>query len=69
MKNLGKVLEAAGCSYQNLIKTTVYIKDMNDFDVMNKAYGEVRIKIYLFSIHVDKRLKNLFDTLIDLKNI
>ncbi|RIA91392.1 Endoribonuclease L-PSP/chorismate mutase-like protein [Glomus cerebriforme] len=41
LKNLGKVLEAAGCSYQNLIKTTVYIKDMNDFDVMNKAYGEV----------------------------
>jgi 2-iminobutanoate/2-iminopropanoate deaminase len=41
LKNLGKVLEAAGCTYQNLIKTTVYIKDMNDFDVMNKAYGEV----------------------------
>ncbi|GES89891.1 RidA family protein [Rhizophagus clarus] len=40
LKNLGKVLEAAGCSYKNLVKITIYIKDMNDFDVMNKAYGE-----------------------------
>jgi 2-iminobutanoate/2-iminopropanoate deaminase len=38
--NLKAVLEAAGSSMDRVVKTTVYLKDMNDFAEMNGAYGE-----------------------------
>ncbi|WP_260288092.1 RidA family protein [Peribacillus aracenensis] len=38
--NLEKVLEAAGSSLQQVIKTTVFLSDMNHFAVMNQVYGE-----------------------------
>lgn len=39
IKNLEAVLEAAGSSLQNVIKTTVFIKDMNDFSQINEVYS------------------------------
>jgi 2-iminobutanoate/2-iminopropanoate deaminase len=38
--NLKAVLEKAGTGMNNIIKTTVFLKDMNDFPAMNKIYGE-----------------------------
>lgn len=39
--NLKSVLEAAGTSLKNVVKTTVFIKDMNDFAALNKVYAEM----------------------------
>jgi 2-iminobutanoate/2-iminopropanoate deaminase len=39
MQNLSAVLEAAGASLQSVIKTTVFLSDMNDFVAMNEVYG------------------------------
>jgi 2-iminobutanoate/2-iminopropanoate deaminase len=39
LKNLSAVLEAAGCSLSTVVKTTVFLKDMNDFSAMNEIYG------------------------------
>lgn len=40
MKNLGEVLEAAGCSYENAVKTTCFLADMDDFAAFNQVYGK-----------------------------
>lgn len=40
LKNLQNVLEAAGSSISNVVKTTVFLKDMNDFAKMNTIYAE-----------------------------
>lgn len=37
--NLKAVLEAAGSSLDNVVKTTVFMKDMNDFVAMNDVYA------------------------------
>lgn len=37
--NLKAVLEAAGSSLDNVVKTTVFMKDMNDFIAMNDVYA------------------------------
>jgi 2-iminobutanoate/2-iminopropanoate deaminase len=37
--NLRPILEAAGASFDNVVKTTVYLADMNDFGVVNEIYG------------------------------
>ena len=39
MKNLGAVLEAAGSSLDKLLKTTVFLVDLADFDAMNEVYA------------------------------
>lgn len=39
MKNVKNLLEAAGTSMDNVIKTTVFIKDMNDFTTINQIYA------------------------------
>jgi len=39
MENLKAVLESAGSSLDKTVKTTVYLKDMNDFDAMGKVYS------------------------------
>ncbi len=38
-KNLANLLKAAGCGNTSVIKTTVFIKDMNDFAEINAIYG------------------------------
>ena len=37
--NLRAILEAAGASLDNVVKTTVYLADMNDFGTVNEIYG------------------------------
>lgn len=39
-KNLQAVLKEAGASLESVVKTTVFIKDMNDFGLLNEVYGE-----------------------------
>lgn len=39
MTNLAAILEAAGSSLARVIKTTVFLSDMNDFGAMNEVYG------------------------------
>ena len=38
--NLGYILNEAGCDYPDVIKTLVFLKDMNDFARVNVIYGE-----------------------------
>ena len=40
MKNLGALLEAAGCTYENVVKTTCFLADMGDFAAFNAVYGK-----------------------------
>ena len=39
MENIKAILEAADSSLDRTVKTTVYLKDMNDFDAMGKVYA------------------------------
>ena len=39
LANVKAVLEAAGSSLEKVVKTTVFIKDMNDFPLVNKVYA------------------------------
>ena len=39
--NLKQVLEAAGAGLDRVVKTTVFIKDMNDFAALNAVYAEM----------------------------
>ena len=40
MNNLKNILEAAGSNLEKVIKTTLFIKNMNDFSQINEVYGE-----------------------------
>ncbi|HEY4644338.1 MAG TPA: Rid family detoxifying hydrolase, partial [Bacteroidota bacterium] len=39
LENLKGILEAAGSSLDRVVKTTVFLKDMNDFTAMNEVYA------------------------------
>ena len=39
MDNLGALLQAAGLSFDAVVRTTVYLADMGDFPAMNEVYG------------------------------
>ena len=41
LQNLEAVLAAAGASLQQVVKTTIYLQDMDDFAVVNEIYAEV----------------------------
>ena len=41
MSNLAAVLENAGASWSDVVKTTVYLQDMADFPRVNEVYGRV----------------------------
>jgi 2-iminobutanoate/2-iminopropanoate deaminase len=41
LANLAAVLEAAGASWADVVKTTVYLHDMADFSIFNEVYGRV----------------------------
>ena len=41
LENLKAILEAGGSSLSAVVKTTVFLKDMNEFAAMNEVYGEV----------------------------
>jgi 2-iminobutanoate/2-iminopropanoate deaminase len=40
MENLKAILTTAGLSFKDVVKTTVFLKDMADFAEMNRVYGE-----------------------------
>ena len=40
MKNVGAILEEAGLSYDDVVKTTVYLTDINFFGAVNEVYGK-----------------------------
>jgi len=40
MNNLKNILEAAGSNLEKVIKTTLFIKNMDDFPLINEVYGE-----------------------------
>lgn len=40
LNNLKAILEAEGLTFDNVIRTTVFLKDMEDFALVNKIYGE-----------------------------
>ena len=40
MKNIGTVLEAAGYSFKDVVKSTCLLNDMNNFAAMNEVYGK-----------------------------
>ena len=40
MNNIGAILKAAGLTYENIVKTTCLLADINDFAAMNKVYAE-----------------------------
>jgi 2-iminobutanoate/2-iminopropanoate deaminase len=48
-QNLQAVLTAAGATFETVVKTTVFIKNMDDFAGLNEVYGEY------FSIHKPAR--------------
>ncbi len=39
MQNLKAILEAAGSSLEHVVKTTIFVADLNDFAVVNEVYG------------------------------
>jgi 2-iminobutanoate/2-iminopropanoate deaminase len=41
LRNLTAVLEAAGTSWSNVVKTTVFLKDMRDFPHVNEVYARM----------------------------
>lgn len=41
LSNLGAVLEAAGLSYKDVVKTTIFLADMGDFQAVNAIYASV----------------------------
>ncbi len=40
MKNMQAILEAANMTFDNVVKCTIYVKDMNNFAKINGVYGE-----------------------------
>ena len=39
MENIKAILEAAGSSLEKVIKTTIFLQDLNDFEKVNEIYG------------------------------
>ena len=39
MENVKAILEAAGTSLENVVKTSIFLKDLNDFAAVNGVYG------------------------------
>ena len=40
LHNLKVVLAAVGCAFSSIVKTTVFVQDLNDFATVNAIYGE-----------------------------
>ena len=39
MENIGAILKAAGLDYANVVKASIFVKDMNNFALINEVYG------------------------------
>jgi 2-iminobutanoate/2-iminopropanoate deaminase len=40
MRNIGALLDAAGAGFQHIVRTTVFLADMNEFAAMNECYAK-----------------------------
>jgi 2-iminobutanoate/2-iminopropanoate deaminase len=40
LQNLGEVLKAAGVDYVDVVKTTIFMIDLAEFEIVNRIYGE-----------------------------
>ena len=40
MKNLSSILNEASISFKNVVKSTIFLSDMNDFSLVNEVYGK-----------------------------
>ena len=40
LQNIQQILSSGGATIENVVRTTVFLKDMNDFAEMNRVYGE-----------------------------
>lgn len=40
MENIGAILNAAGMCYSNIVKSSIFVKDMNNFSLINEVYGQ-----------------------------
>jgi 2-iminobutanoate/2-iminopropanoate deaminase len=38
-ENIGEILKAAGLNYSNIVKASIFVKDMNNFAAINEVYG------------------------------
>lgn len=64
LSNLRSIVEAAGCSVSDIIKCTVYLKDLNDYSGMNDVYGEFfsppypsRVALQVARLPLDARIE------------
>jgi 2-iminobutanoate/2-iminopropanoate deaminase len=39
LENMGELLKAGGASFANVVRTTIFLTDMNDFAAVNEVYG------------------------------
>lgn len=39
MENLGSILSEAGMTYENIVKSSIFLKNMDDFGLVNEVYG------------------------------
>ncbi len=39
MENIGAILNEAGYEYKDIVKTTIFLRNMEDFKIMNEIYG------------------------------
>jgi 2-iminobutanoate/2-iminopropanoate deaminase len=46
LENVGLLLRAAGLTYANVVRTTVFLADMNDFKAMNEIYSTFFVEPY-----------------------
>jgi 2-iminobutanoate/2-iminopropanoate deaminase len=46
LNNVKEILEAAGASLEDVVKTTVFLKDLSNFSVVNKIYGDFFTESY-----------------------
>jgi 2-iminobutanoate/2-iminopropanoate deaminase len=46
LENIGALLKSGGLSYANVVRTTVFLADMNDFAAMNDVYRTIFIEPY-----------------------
>lgn len=48
LKNIGAILDAAGSSYEKVVKTTILLNDIGDFGAVNEVYKECNVEPVLF---------------------
>ena len=46
MRNVGEILKASGASYGDVVKTTIFVKDLADFKTVNTVYAEFFDGVY-----------------------